>query len=89
MCFLGSTGRPKGCELQHKSVVNLVRAEKVLFQVHERDRVYQGFSIAFDASVEEVWLAFHSGACLVAATPEMVRKRKKNRKKKQKTLWTH
>lgn len=68
----GSTGRPKGCELEHHSVVNLIRAERILFDVHSKDRVYQGFSIAFDASVEEVWLAFASGACLVAATPEML-----------------
>lgn len=68
----GSTGRPKGCQLEHRSAVNLVRAERILFGVHEHDRVYQGFSIAFDASVEEVWLAFASGAALVAATPDML-----------------
>ena len=37
------------------------------------DRVYQGFSLAFDASVEEVWLAFFAGATLVVGTQEMVR----------------
>ena len=41
--------------------------------VRPRDRVYQGFSLAFDASVEEIWLAFRSGARLVAATPDMER----------------
>ena len=34
---------------------------------------YQGFSIAFDASVEEIWLAFFAGAALVVGTAEMVR----------------
>ncbi len=38
--------------------------------------MYQGFSLSFDASSEEVWLAFHAGATLVAATPEMVRARR-------------
>jgi non-ribosomal peptide synthetase component F len=31
--------------------------ERWLFDVQPDDRVYQGFSLAFDASVEEVWLA--------------------------------
>ena len=68
----GSTGRPKGVMIEHRSVCNLVRAEGRIFQVHPSDRVYQGFSIAFDASVEEVWLAFFAGATLVVGTAEMV-----------------
>src|SRR5438045_3803473 len=68
----GSTGRPKGVLIEHRSACNLVRAEAKIFQVQPSDRVYQGFSIAFDASVEEICLAFLSGASLVVATPEMV-----------------
>jgi non-ribosomal peptide synthetase-like protein len=49
----------------------LVRAEAQIFRVQPNDRVYQGFSIAFDASVEEIWLAFFAGATLIAAPPEM------------------
>jgi len=33
---------------------------------------YQGLSLAFDPSVEEMWLAFNAGATLVAATREMM-----------------
>ncbi len=77
LCYViytsGSTGRPKGVQIEHRSVCNFVRAEGRIFQVQPTDRVYQGFSIAFDASVEEVWLAMHSGAVLVAGTAEMVR----------------
>lgn len=69
----GTTGKPKGVEIEHRSACHLVRAEGKLFQVQPRDRVYQGFSLAFDASVEEVWLAFFAGATLVAGTKEMVR----------------
>ena len=68
----GTTGRPKGVQIEHRSVCHLVRAESEIFQVQPDDRVYQGFSLAFDASVEEVWLAFFAGATLVAATNEMV-----------------
>ncbi len=69
----GSTGQPKGVPITHKSVCNLVRAEARIFSIQPSDRVYQGFSIAFDASIEEVWLAFFSGATLVVPTAEIAR----------------
>jgi non-ribosomal peptide synthetase component F len=47
----GSTGRPKGVQIEHRSACHLVQAEWAIFQVGPDDRVYQGFSIAFDASV--------------------------------------
>ena len=75
LCYViytsGSTGRPKGVMIEHRSACHLVCAEGEIFRVQPTDRVYQGFSLCFDASVEEVWLAFHAGATLVAATPEM------------------
>jgi len=64
----GSTGTPKGVPITHRSACALVRAEQQLFRVGAEDRVFQGFSLAFDASVEELWLAWASGACLVAGT---------------------
>jgi non-ribosomal peptide synthetase-like protein len=67
----GSTGRPKGVMIEHRNAAHLVLTEARLFGVQPHDRVYQGFTLAFDASVEEVWLAFASGATLIAATPEM------------------
>src|ERR1051325_8125893 len=77
LCYViytsGSTGRPKGVQVEHRSVCNFVRGEGRLFGVRPSDRVYQGLSIAFDASVEEVWLAFFAGATLVVATPEIAR----------------
>jgi len=75
LCYViytsGSTGKPKGVEIEHRSAAHLVRAEQWLYGVEPDDRVYQGFSLAFDASVEEVWMAFSTGATLVTATPEM------------------
>lgn len=37
------------------------------------DRVLAGLSVAFDASCEEMWLAWRSGACLVPAPRSLVR----------------
>lgn len=77
LCYIiytsGSMGRPKGVQIEHRSASNLVRAEAELFQLRPDDRVYQGFSLAFDASVEEIWLAYSAGATLVVATQEMMR----------------
>ncbi|MDR3682705.1 MAG: AMP-binding protein, partial [Geothrix sp.] len=64
----GSTGTPKGVPITHRSACTLVRAEQRGFRIGPEDRVFQGFSLAFDASVEELWLAWASGACLVCGT---------------------
>jgi non-ribosomal peptide synthetase-like protein len=77
LCYViytsGSTGRPKGVMIEHRNARRLVQAEGHIYAARSEDRVYQGASLAFDLSVEEVWLAFHAGATLVAATPEMER----------------
>jgi non-ribosomal peptide synthetase-like protein len=76
LCYViytsGTTGKPKGVEVEHRSVCHLVRAEAEIFRVTAKDRVFQVASIAFDASVEEIWLAFFAGATLVVGTAEMV-----------------
>ncbi|KIO75810.1 hypothetical protein TH53_18515 [Pedobacter lusitanus] len=60
----GSTGRPKGVIISHASISNLVKGEERLFELGPQDKVAQVFSVAFDASLEEIWLAFRSGATL-------------------------
>jgi non-ribosomal peptide synthetase-like protein len=70
----GSTGRPKGVEIEHRSSVNYIQVvNREVYHVAPEDRVYQGFSIAFDASVEEVWCTFAAGAALVVGSIEQVR----------------
>ncbi len=70
---LGSTGRPKGVKITHRNALTFVRALRRSYGVKRSDRIYQGFSVAFDASVEEIWAAFSVGATLVAATEEISR----------------
>ncbi|HLF34680.1 MAG TPA: Pls/PosA family non-ribosomal peptide synthetase [Cyclobacteriaceae bacterium] len=60
----GSTGKPKGVVIPHSAISNLVKSEKEIFSLNSNDRVLQGLSTAFDASIEEIWLAFLSGAAL-------------------------
>ena len=67
----GSTGTPKGVAVCHRSSAAFVDAEARIFLRDEpagpQDRVLAGLSVAFDASCEEMWLAWRHGACLVPA----------------------
>ena len=73
----GSTGTPKGVAVQHRSAAAFVDAEARIFLHGEplgpQDRVLAGLSVAFDASCEEMWLAWRHGACLVPAPRALVR----------------
>lgn len=61
----GTTGTPKGIEISHKAVCNYISAAQQIYCIQPTDRVYQGFSIAFDASIEEIWLTLSAGATLI------------------------
>ncbi len=73
----GSTGLPKGVAVSHRSAAVFVDAEARLFladkPIGPGDRVLAGLSVAFDASCEEMWLAWRNGACLVPAPRALVR----------------
>ena len=73
----GSTGVPKGVAVSHRSAAAFVDAEARLFlqdaPLGPGDRVLAGLSVAFDASCEEMWLAWGHGACLVPAPRALVR----------------
>ena len=61
----GSTGRPKGVAIEHASICNFVRVAAEVYGIRAQDRVYQGMTIAFDFSVEEIWVPWMAGATLV------------------------
>ena len=61
----GTTGRPKGVAVAHPSICNFVRVAAESYGFGVGDRVYQGMSIAFDFSVEELWVPLVAGATLV------------------------
>ena len=73
----GSTGKPKGVAVTHRSAAAFVEAESRMFlqeaPIAPGDRVMAGLSVAFDASCEEMWLAWAYGACLVPAPRSLVR----------------
>ena len=73
----GSTGTPKGVAVTHRNAAAFVDAETRMFlqadPIGPDDRVMAGLSVAFDASCEEMWLAWAHGACLVPAPRSLVR----------------
>jgi non-ribosomal peptide synthetase-like protein len=73
----GSTGTPKGVAVTHRSAAAFVDAEAQMFlqanPIGPGDRVLAGLSVAFDASCEEMWLAWRHGGCLVPAPRSLVR----------------
>jgi len=73
----GSTGTPKGVAVTHRSAAAFVDAEARVFlrgnPLGPGDRVLAGLSVAFDASCEEMWLAWRHGACLVPAARALVK----------------
>jgi len=73
----GSTGTLKGVAVSQRSAAVFVDAESRMFLQQEplgaRDRVMAALPVAFDASCEEIWLAWAHGACLVPAPRSLVR----------------
>ena len=74
LCYViytsGTTGKPKGVMTEHRHTVRFVHAFNEVCQVTAEDRIYHGFSLGFDGSVEEMWLAFSNGASLVVGPQE-------------------
>ncbi|MGF0237472.1 Pls/PosA family non-ribosomal peptide synthetase [Rhodococcus sp. IEGM1300] len=60
----GSTGKPKGILISQRSICHFLRSENEVLGINANDRVYQGFSVAFDMSFEEIWIAYLVGATL-------------------------
>ena len=67
----GSTGKPKGIEISQGSICHFLRSENTQLQITHTDRVYQGFSVAFDMSFEEIWISYLAGATLWLAPKEV------------------
>ena len=73
LCYIiytsGTTGHPKGVSIEHPSICNFVKVAAEVYGIEPHDRVYQGMTIAFDFSVEELWVPLMAGAVLVPGTP--------------------
>ncbi len=64
----GSTGTPKGIAISGRNICHYLRAANECYGIHAGDIVFQGASVAFDLSMEEIWLPYLVGASLFVAT---------------------
>ncbi|MFN8588288.1 MAG: AMP-binding protein, partial [Candidatus Eisenbacteria bacterium] len=69
----GTSGRPKGVMVEHRNICTLVRSDVDYFGLGPGDRCAQSSMCSYDSSVEEIWLAFGTGATLVLMDDEAVR----------------
>jgi non-ribosomal peptide synthetase-like protein len=67
----GSTGKPKGILINQGAICHFLRSENAILGIRQDDRVYQGFSVAFDMSFEEIWISYLVGATLWLAPREI------------------
>jgi non-ribosomal peptide synthetase-like protein len=67
----GSTGKPKGILITQRSICHFLRSENAVLGVRAADTVYQGFSVAFDMSFEEIWISYLVGATLLLGPREV------------------
>jgi non-ribosomal peptide synthetase-like protein len=69
----GTTGRPKGVMITHRNACHLVRSESAILALTPEDKIFGGFSLAFDMSVETMWSAFFVGAELFVASETLAK----------------
>lgn len=68
----GSTGTPKGIVITGRNICHYLRSANETYKIGRSDIVFQGASIAFDLSMEEIWIPYLAGATLFVATPEIM-----------------
>jgi non-ribosomal peptide synthetase-like protein len=66
----GSTGTPKAIVISHANICHFLRSGNAFYGVGPDDVVFQGASVAFDLSMEEIWTPYLVGATLYVASPE-------------------
>ncbi len=65
----GTTGTPKGVPITQTNVMHFLNFNRKRYQLTVNDRLSQTFDQTFDLSVFDIFMAWHSGACLYVIKP--------------------
>ncbi|MBV9753244.1 MAG: amino acid adenylation domain-containing protein [Hyphomicrobiales bacterium] len=68
----GSTGKPKGIIVTHHNICHFLRSANEVYGIRADDVVFQGASLAFDLSMEEIWIPYLVGATLFVADARLL-----------------
>jgi amino acid adenylation domain-containing protein len=68
----GSTGEPKGIVVSNRNICHFLRAVNEVYGITGEDVMFQSASVAFDLSVEQIWLPYMVGASLFVADAETI-----------------
>jgi non-ribosomal peptide synthetase-like protein len=68
----GSTGTPKGIVITQRNICHFLRSSNDMYGLSCDDVMFQAASIAFDLSMEEIWVPYLVGASLFVATPDLI-----------------
>ncbi|HLO75275.1 MAG TPA: AMP-binding protein, partial [Magnetospirillum sp.] len=66
----GSTGKPKAVVISHRNICHYLRAANEVYGITAADVAFQGASVAFDLSLEEIFIPYMVGATLWVAGRE-------------------
>ncbi|TCT04771.1 Pls/PosA family non-ribosomal peptide synthetase [Aquabacter spiritensis] len=68
----GSTGKPKGIVIEHRNICHCLRSTNAVYGMTGDDVVFQGASVAFDLSLEEIFIPYLVGATLWVASSRVL-----------------
>jgi amino acid adenylation domain-containing protein len=68
----GSTGEPKGIVVSNRNICHFLRAMNEVYGIAKDDVMFQNASLAFDLSVEQIWLPYLVGASLFVSDEETI-----------------
>ncbi|MEP0262578.1 amino acid adenylation domain-containing protein [Dokdonia sp.] len=68
----GSTGKPKGVLVTYGSLINYILHQSKTYDLGKSERILQFSNLAFDASVEQVFLALLHGASLIIVSKDLI-----------------
>lgn len=74
LCYIiytsGTTGKPKGVAIDHGNYCNYLTHTPPIYDIRSEDRVYQGLTIAFDFSFDEIFPTLIAGATLITGSTD-------------------